>query len=114
MMNPNSGVAILGSSTSHIRDRNLDGFRRVVMGAKDAPREPQAAHLATLFYSAQLLIVLFWLYDRTPEQSATYDLLDFARDVLWLLRPALVLPPIARTAARLAAILEPVFAGGMK
>ena len=114
MMNPNSGVAILGSSTGDIRDRSLDAFKLIVTGAKDAPREPAATHLATLFYSGHLLMILFWLYDRTPEQRATYELLRVTRDTLRLVRPALVLPPIARTLARLASILEPVFAGGIK
>lgn len=113
MMNPNSKVAVLGDNTADIRSDSVQAFAGLVQKATDAPKAPQAGQIATLFYSAHLLVLLFWMYDRTPGCKATYQLLDFAGDTLKLLRPALVLPPVARSIARLTTIIEPVFGKGI-
>lgn len=109
MMNPNSKVAVLGDNTADIRDETIQAFTALVSKATDAPREAQVEQITLIFYSAHLLAILFWLYDRTPKCKATADLLDFAHDVLQLLRPVLILPPVAKSLARLTTILEPVF-----
>jgi hypothetical protein len=54
---------------------------------------------------------LFWLYDRTPEQRASQELVQLASDMLGLLRRLLRLPPLARALHRLARIVEPMFVG---
>ncbi len=109
MMNPGSKVAVLGDSTADIRADSMQAFTLLVRNATDSPRERQAEQIAALLYSAHLLVILFWLYDRTPECAATAELLDFAHDTLALLRPVLMLPPVSRSLARLTQILEPVF-----
>ncbi len=114
MMTPNSRVAVLGDNTADIRDETMQAFMSLLGKATDAPREPQAEQIALIFYSAHLLVILFWLYDRTPKCRATADLLDFAHDVLQLLRPVLILPPVAKSLARLTTILEPVFGKPMR
>ena len=110
-MNPDSDIAVLGANTAAIRDRMTNVFKVAIVGATDAPREPQATHVANLLYSAHLLTLLFWLYDRTPEQRATYELVKFTRDSLALARPFLALPPVAKSLVRLATIVESVFGG---
>jgi hypothetical protein len=56
-----------------------------------------------------LLLVLFWAQDPTPNQKATTDLLAFGEEMLGRLWLALRLPWAAQSAARLGAILEPLF-----
>lgn len=65
--------------------------------------------MATLFYAAHLLIVLFWIQDRSAGQERTHALLQFGREMLGRLRPLLGLPPVARPLARLAGIVGPMF-----
>jgi AcrR family transcriptional regulator len=110
-MNPHSVIAVLGAGTSAIRDQMTNVIKVAVLGATDAPKEPQATHLASLLYSLHLLILLFWLYDRTPDQKATYELVKFMRDTLALVRPFLMLPPVAKSLTRLAGIIGSVFGG---
>jgi AcrR family transcriptional regulator len=110
-MNPKSEIAVLGASTGIIRDRMTRVFKVAIAGAADAPKEPQVTHFAVLLYSVHLLTLLFWWYDQTPDQRATYDLVKFTRDILVLVRPFLVLPPVAKSLARLAGIVEAVFGG---
>ena len=76
-----------------------------------SPRERQARQLAIVLYALHLALLLFWLHDRSPDQRATDDLINLARDTLALVRPVLRLPPISKALARLARAIEPVFGG---
>ena len=64
-----------------------------------------------LLYVAYLMTLLFWISDRSPGYKTTYQLMDFTRDTLGLIRGALVLPPVAKGMMRLAGIVEQVFGG---
>ncbi len=105
-----SDVAVLGEAVAPIRARVWDIFRDVVAGASDAPRrQREIDDMATVFYATHLAYVLFWLQDRTPNQTATTALLAWVEETLTRLRPFLRLPLAARSLARLAAILTPMF-----
>jgi AcrR family transcriptional regulator len=108
-MNPRSKVGVLGEETADIRARMRAAFEEMVTGATDAPKQPQAAQISSLLYTAHFLILLFWISDSTPDQSATYELLDFSESILPLMRGALILPPIGKAMTRLVAITEKVF-----
>jgi AcrR family transcriptional regulator len=110
-LNPRSNVAVLGDSTAEVRQRVGAMFLAVVRGATDAPREPVARDLATALYGAHLALILFWLYDRTPNQRATDELLALACDTLRIVRRLLRLPPLARALARFVRIIGPIFEG---
>lgn len=109
---PNSEVAVLGDRVAGIRARVWGIFQTVISGATDAPKPAQAKQLATLFYAAYLLIILFWLQDRSDGQEKTRELLRFAREILGRLRPILGLPIIAKPIAHLVGIVGPMFGPG--
>ncbi len=111
IMNPHSAVGVLGDDTADIREQSQQIFNQLVNGASDAPKQAQAEQIASVLFSAHFLVLLFWIQDRTPECQATQQLLDFSRDTLGLVRPALVLPPVSRSLARLAGIVQSVFGG---
>jgi len=106
---PESPVAVLGKGVAGLRDRVWRMYLLVSSGASDAPRRGQAEQMATLFYSAHLLVILFWLQDRSAGQEKTRELLAFAQEMLGRLRPVLGLPLVARPLARLARIVAPMF-----
>ncbi|HEX5689817.1 MAG TPA: TetR/AcrR family transcriptional regulator [Roseiflexaceae bacterium] len=112
-LNPRSNVAVLGDTTADVRRRVSAMFLRMVRGSTDAPRERVAHDLALVLYVAHLALILFWLYDRTPGQRATHELVTLGSEVLGVTRRLLRLPPIARALSRLARIAEPMFAGGV-
>ncbi len=111
-LNPNSQYGVLGTQTADIRLEMKDVFTRLVTGASDTPKKPeQIAAMGMLLYVAYLMTLLFWISDRSPDYKTTYQLLDFSRDTLNLIRGALVLPPVTKGMMRLASIVEQVFAG---
>jgi AcrR family transcriptional regulator len=111
-LNPRSRVAVLGSGTSQIRKSVGDVFAAVVLGSTDAPRQAQAKQLASVLYSVHLGVILFWLYDPTPGQRATHQLLALIRDLLKPARRILRIPFASNALARLANAIEPVFGSG--
>jgi AcrR family transcriptional regulator len=109
-LSPGSEVAVLGERAAAIRRRVMAVMARLVGEAGNAPRGAQVEHVTLILYAAHLLLLLFWLNDRSPDGRATADLLTFTRSTLALLRPLLGLPPVAALLARLARALGPVFA----
>jgi len=110
-LNPRSNVAVLSDTTAEVRLHVSAMFLAVVRGATDAPRELVARDLATALYGAHLALILFWLYDRTPNQRATDELLSLVCDALGIARRLLRLPPLARVLARFVRIIGPMFGG---
>ena len=111
-LNPNSKYGVLGESTADIRAEMKSVFERLVTEASDAPKKPdQVAAFGMLLYVTYLMTLLFWISDRSPDYKTTYQLLDFSRETLGLIRGALVLPPVAKGMMRLASIVEQVFGG---
>ena len=109
MMNPNSDVSVLGTQSAGIRGEMINGFQQLVADAKDAPKSPKAEQLGTLLHSGHLLMILFWLFDRTPNQRATHQLLDLSREGLKMLRPMLILPLFSKMLLKLSDLISQVF-----
>lgn len=114
-LHPDSSRSLLGADGAGARERMKAAFAGLVNGAADAPKGStgagQSAELAAFLYGIHLLLILFWLYDRTPGGSATREMLSITRGGIGLLRPALALPPIARMMTRLAGALDAVLGG---
>jgi AcrR family transcriptional regulator len=108
-IDPGSELSVLGDQTELVRQRVWGTYLKVLSGATDAPRQRQAAPLATLLYALHLSVVMFWLQDRSPGQARTGELLDFMQETMGRLRFALMLPPVSRSLTRLAEILRPMF-----
>src|SRR5579883_2288091 len=101
-LNPHSDAGVLSERMGYLRTRVWQIFRQVLAGAKDAPNERDIDHLTTLFYAAYLLMMLFWVQDRSPEQENTAKLLKFTEENLARLRPLLKVPVVTRSAGALA------------
>lgn len=106
VMNPASGVAIVSKETSEYRDRVLDALGDLVIQSTDAPKVLRAKQLAMLMYGIHLMILLVWIYDRSPKQKITEETLSFLHDIMKLLRPLMILPPVMSLLTRLVSIME--------
>lgn len=87
--------------------RLSQSYRHLVLDSDDALREPKATELGIALYCVHMLLILFWLYDRSPEQESTDKLLAFAREMFKLLRPLFFLPMVPQGIAKLARIVMP-------
>ncbi|HLY27137.1 MAG TPA: TetR/AcrR family transcriptional regulator [Aggregatilineales bacterium] len=110
-LNPSSGVNVLGEQAAGMRAEVLKGFSILVEGAKDAPRPAEAYPLAMLLYAAHFAVILFWLYDRTTSQVATWNLLYLLHTVLGWQHQLLLLPPAREALKRTYRVLKGFFEG---
>jgi AcrR family transcriptional regulator len=111
ILSPDSGVAVLGEEAKETRTFAIRSFAKVVLGSKDAPKQPQLDQMTDLFYAGHLLMLLFWTTDRTPNMKATYSLLSVSKEVLAFVRPMLRLPQVSRMLTRITQAMSPVFGG---
>lgn len=108
-MSPSSGVAIISEETAEYRDVMLDSFVTLGEGANNAPQGIESQQQAILMYGIHLVMILVWIYDRTPDQRLTQRALSFMYDTMKLVRPLLMLPPVSGSFKRLASIMEGIF-----
>jgi AcrR family transcriptional regulator len=108
-LNPHSEAGVLSGRMAYLRRSTWELFRQVVAGARDAPPARDVANLTTILYAAYLLLMLFWVQDRSEGQRATEHMLKFTEDGIGRLRPLLALPAFTQPIAKLARILSPMF-----
>ena len=105
-MNPNSGVNILSNNAAGMRANVAKHFQQLVLNALNPPSSSQVEDVAIVLYALHFAILLFWLYDRSPNQQTTAELLAFIRDLLQLGRRVLGLPFVQHGLARAAHISQ--------
>lgn len=88
-------------------ERLARAYHRLVLKSDDALPDPKALQMGIALYAFHMLALLFWLYDRSPDQAATRKLLPWAHELFKLLRPLYLLPLIPQGVARLASIVMP-------
>ena len=109
-MNPSSGVAIISDETTDYRDLMLAGFETLLTESKDAPKSLGTQQVTMLMYGIHLLLILVWIYDRSPKKQVTQKSLSFMYEGMKMVRPMLILPPVTNNLIRLADIMEGIFA----
>ncbi len=87
--------------------RLSSAFHRLVLESEDALREPQAQELGAVLYTLQMMVLVFWCYDRSPGQMSTRSLMSLMHNLFKQLRPMFFLPMIPQAIAQLAAIIQP-------
>ena len=88
-------------------ERLSRAYHRLVLESEDALREPKALELGIALYTFHMLVVIFWLYDRSPDQASTKRLVNLVHELFKLLRPLFLLPMIPQGIARLSEIVMP-------
>ena len=84
---------LFAPGTAFSRRRVQAVFIEAVRGATDAPAPEDAAALGRLLYVAHLAVILWWLFDKTPAQRATRELLALLGGALPMAAFALRLEP---------------------
>jgi AcrR family transcriptional regulator len=91
---PDEGV--FSERTAFSRQRVQPVFEDAVVGATDAPKEPLASALGRLLYLVHLAVLLWWLFDKSSRQRATFALVSLTEQLLPSATLALRVPPVRR------------------
>jgi AcrR family transcriptional regulator len=106
------GEGVLSDDTGFSRDRVAEVFLRAVVEADDAPAAVVAHPLGRLCYTGHLMIILWWLLDRSARQQATDALVARLDGVLQLASLSLSLPGGVEAVASMDALVRAaLFAG---
>jgi AcrR family transcriptional regulator len=73
---------LFAPATAFSRRRVQAVFDEAVLGASDAPAPDDAAALGRILYLVHLAVILWWLLDKSPGQSATGELLAMIERML--------------------------------
>src|SRR5262249_10389121 len=83
---PEHPLSPFSDRTQPIRENDMRFFQQALEGTK-VPKD-LAPHLPRLLWLYQMGIILFWIYDRSPEQQKTRSLFDKSLGlVVRLIRP---------------------------
>jgi AcrR family transcriptional regulator len=88
------GLFAAGTAFSRLRVQRV--FEDAVAGATDAPPEPVARALGRILYVVHVLVLLWWLLDKSPKRRVTDALLMLIDDILPSTAFALRLPVVRR------------------
>lgn len=73
---PQNPLSPFSGQTRHIRDRDIAHFEKALDSSASAIPKDLAPHLPRLLWFYQMGLILFWIYDRSPDQIRTRQLLD--------------------------------------
>jgi AcrR family transcriptional regulator len=73
---PEHPVSPFSIHTREIRDRDVSFFQRALTGSRYRVPNDLETHLPRLLWLYQMGVILFWIYDRSPEQKRTRALVD--------------------------------------
>jgi AcrR family transcriptional regulator len=85
---------LFAAETAFSRRRVEGIFLDAVAGATDAPSPKLAQPLGRLLYLLHLAVILWWLFDRSPNQRATSALIALLERILPSFSVALLLPQV--------------------
>lgn len=103
-IDPRHPLSPFGAGTAPIRDRDVAFFARAISDSNVHIAPSIAPYLARLLWLYQMGLMLYWVYDDSPQQQRTRQLLDKSLHlILFALRIASVplLRPIYRPAGEL-------------
>jgi AcrR family transcriptional regulator len=107
--NPANPLSPFHESSREIRDADIAEFQRAIDETHTAVPHDLAPHLAKILWLYQMGLILFWIYDRSPHQRRSRDLLDASLKVVVALVKLSNLPllkPARRKVLEILAIVE--------
>jgi AcrR family transcriptional regulator len=115
-IDPQHPLSPFSDQTRHIRERDIGFMTRALEGTKLKVASDLRPYMARLLWLYQLGLILFWIYDRSPQQRRTRELFEKSLGIvvgLIKLSAFPLLRPVRKLAIGLLAIVyeeEPVAA----
>jgi len=105
---PADPLSPFSEATREIRESDIEVFARAILESRTRVPTDLQAHLPHLLWLYQMGIILFWIYDRSPNQQRTARLLASSLDLLAGLVKSSSVPLLAPFRRRVVKIIEDV------
>jgi AcrR family transcriptional regulator len=105
---PADPLSPFSDQTREIRDADIEVFARAITESRTKVSRDLSVHLPRLLWLYQMGIILFWIYDHSPQQQRTHKLLDSSLDLIAGLIKSSSLPLLAPFRRRVVRIIESV------
>ena len=105
---PADPLSPFSETTREIRDADIGIFARALADNRTKISRDLTTHLPRLLWLYQMGIILFWIYDRSPEQQRTQKLLDASLGLVVALIKGSSMPLMAPFRRRVVEIIESV------
>jgi hypothetical protein len=79
---PEHPLSPFSEQTREIREKDVAFFERAIDGTRVRIPANLKTHLPRVLWLYQMGVILFWIYDRSPEQARTRALLDKSLDIV--------------------------------
>lgn len=103
---PADPLSPFSEQTRAIRDADIEVFRRAIAESRTKVPRDLATHLPRLLWLFQMGIILFWIYDHSPDQQRTQKLLDSSLNLIAGLVKSSSLPFLAPFRRRVVALCD--------
>jgi AcrR family transcriptional regulator len=108
-IDPGHPLSPFSDETQAIRDHDIQGFARVLESPGVRVPPDLRPHLPRILWLYQMGLLLFWVYDRSPHQARTRQLLDGSLALVALLVRLAGLPFLRGFRRRLADLMATMF-----
>jgi AcrR family transcriptional regulator len=103
---PSHPLSPFSPESKPLRDKNIAIFARALEGHTTGLTKPVLAKLPELLWLYKMGVILFWLYDDSPEQAKTYKFLDQTSDILVKIIRLSKVPGVGSFANRLVKLVD--------
>jgi AcrR family transcriptional regulator len=105
-IDPRHPLSPFSSQTRAIREQDIEGFARVLESPGVRISPDLRPHLPKILWLYQMGLLLYWVYDHSPQQRKTMQLLDGSLAVVALLLRLIGLPFLSGVRKRLVDLME--------
>lgn len=75
-VNPDHPLSPFSAESKEVRDKNIEVFKKVLEGASTPIPEKLKARLPEILWMFKMGMILYWVYDKSPRQRKTFQLID--------------------------------------
>jgi AcrR family transcriptional regulator len=105
-IDPSHRLSPFGRGTAPIRDESIDAFRSVVEGSDVKIPKDLAADLPRLLWMYHMGLLMYWIFDESPQQRKTKTLIDGTLDLIVRLIQIASLPLMGPLRKRMTTLLR--------
>ena len=110
-IDPRHPLSPFSNETQALRDHDIEGFARVLESPGVRVPPDICMHLPRILWLYQMGLLLYWVYDRSPQQRKTVQLLDGSLSIVALLIRLIGLPFLKGVRKRLVDLMDTLSEG---